>query len=145
MTQFRFIMASVNYWDPSVKFPEIPFAHMNKFCNCKRYKMSLCAPGRHNVGCIVTCIDLVLDGGKWLTSGPICLSLWKALVSIFTSPGWPHTWFGLFHLGTYLLLMQRIELTFLGHPACSPAHIIPLLFKCRATTSMFLPARTLAA
>lgn len=87
----------------------------------------------------------VLGGGKWSASGPICLSLGKALVSIFTSPSRPHTWFGLFHVGTNLLVLQSTELRFLGHPACSPAHIIPLLFTCTAMTSVFLPARTLAA
>jgi hypothetical protein len=88
----------------------------------------------------------VPDGGKWSASGPICLFLGKAVVSIFffTSPGRPHTCFGLFHVGTNLLLLQSIELRFLGHLACSPAHIIPLLFMCPAMISLFLPARTLA-
>jgi len=50
MTQFCFIMASAPYWHPFVKFLKIPFAHVNKLCNGKRYKTSLWVPGRHNVG-----------------------------------------------------------------------------------------------
>jgi hypothetical protein len=129
-----------------VKFLEIPYAHVNKLCNGKRYKMSLCVPGRHNVGHTVTCIDL---GARWRQVVSFTPHLFIAgkgsSIHYFTSPGGPHTWFGLFHVGTNLLLLQSIELRFLGHLACSPAHIIPLLFMCPAMISMFLPARTLAA
>jgi hypothetical protein len=144
MTQFCFIMASVPYWDPFVKFLEIPFAHVNKLCNGKRYKMSLWVPGRHNIGHPVTCIDVGARWGEVVSFRPHPFIAGKGPI-FFMSPGGPHTWFGLFHVGTNLLLLQNTELRFLGHLACSPAHIIPLLFMFPAMISMFLPARTLAA